>query len=71
MNSQPISWLSAFGAGGLEGEPPLLEGMLSRTCYGVKTAQDRITQLATSVCLFQSQASQYINQKGNLEYVAS
>ncbi|KAG0371529.1 hypothetical protein BGX24_001536 [Mortierella sp. AD032] len=25
MNSQPISWLSAFGAGGLEGEPPLLE----------------------------------------------
>ncbi|KAI1320724.1 hypothetical protein EDD11_010258 [Mortierella claussenii] len=23
--SQPISWLAAFGAGGLEGEPPLLE----------------------------------------------
>lgn len=26
MNPQPISWLSAFGTGGLEGEPPLLEG---------------------------------------------
>ena len=26
MISQPISWLSAFGTGGLEGEPPLLEG---------------------------------------------
>ncbi|KAG0026660.1 hypothetical protein BGZ81_006193 [Podila clonocystis] len=25
MNPQPISWLSAFGTGGLEGEPPLLE----------------------------------------------
>ncbi|KAF9345455.1 hypothetical protein BGX26_003104 [Mortierella sp. AD094] len=25
MNPQPISWLAAFGAGGLEGEPPLLE----------------------------------------------
>ncbi|KAG0042873.1 hypothetical protein BGZ83_012077 [Gryganskiella cystojenkinii] len=25
MNSQPISILSAFGSGGLEGEPPLLE----------------------------------------------
>ncbi|KAG0300783.1 hypothetical protein BGZ98_008904 [Dissophora globulifera] len=25
MNPQQISWLAAFGAGGLEGEPPLLE----------------------------------------------
>ncbi|KAF9919217.1 hypothetical protein BX616_010952 [Lobosporangium transversale] len=25
MNSQSVSWLAAFGAGGLEGEPPLLE----------------------------------------------
>ena len=26
MNPQQISWLAAFGAGGMEGEPPLLEG---------------------------------------------
>lgn len=26
MNPQPTSWLAAFGTGGLEGEPPLLEG---------------------------------------------
>ncbi|KAG0354262.1 hypothetical protein BC939DRAFT_417431 [Gamsiella multidivaricata] len=25
MNPQPTNWLAAFGAGGLEGEPPLLE----------------------------------------------
>ncbi|KAF9567881.1 hypothetical protein EC968_003151 [Mortierella alpina] len=25
MNPQPTSWLAAFGTGGLEGEPPLLE----------------------------------------------
>lgn len=31
MNSQPISWLSAFGTGGLEGEPPLLEGTLTHS----------------------------------------